>query len=77
MNQIQKTNLIRTTSRNAKMIQIRHQNWKMTILSCGHCVVKSQSRPRCAWGLRQDRRDVHFRRPHALAAGYERSADLL
>jgi len=77
MNQIQKTNRSRMRCLNAKMIQIRHQNWKTTILCCGHCVVKSQSRPRCAWGLRQDRRDVHFRRPHALAAGYERSADLL
>jgi hypothetical protein len=37
--------------------------------------VKSQSRPRCAWGLRQDRRDVHLRRHHALVAGYGRSAD--
>ena len=66
MNQIQKTNLIRTTSRNAKMIPIRRRSRKTTILSCGQsCVVKSQSRPRCAWGLHQDRRDAHFRRHHA------------
>jgi hypothetical protein len=75
MNQIQKTNLTRTTSLNARMTQIRHQNWKTPILSCGPRRVVIQSRPRCALDLRQDRRDVHFRRPHALAAGYERLAD--
>jgi len=76
MNQMQKTNLIRTTSLNEKTNQIRRQSRKTTILRCGQCVVKSQSRPRYVWGLHQDRRDVHFRRRHALAAGYERLADL-
>ena len=75
MNQIQ-TNQSRTKCRNEKTIRIR-QSQKTTILGCGPIrVVKSQSRQRCAWGLHQDRRDVHFRRRHALAAGYERLADL-
>ena len=77
MSQIQTTNLIRTTSLNEKTIRTRRQSQKTTILCCGPIrVVKSQSRQRCAWGLRQGHRDVHFRHCHALAAGYERSADL-
>ena len=54
----------------------RRPSPKKTIRSCDPSrVVKNQSRPHCAWGPHQDRRDVRFRLPHALAAGCERLAD--
>jgi hypothetical protein len=53
------------------------RNLKRKIQCCGLShVVMSQSRPRCALGLHQDRHDVHFRRHHALA-GSERLEESL